>query len=84
MASIQLKLFASLRESIGIEDVKVSIETGDSVDDLLTHLCAEYDSFKQYYEELPVLVAVNQTMVAMTHTLGDGDEVALFPPVTGG
>ena len=84
MASIQLKLFASLRESVEIEDVSVAIKTEDSVDDLLTHLCSEYALFKQYYDELPVLVAVNHTMVDMTHTLHDGDEVALFPPVTGG
>jgi molybdopterin synthase sulfur carrier subunit len=28
--------------------------------------------------------AVNQQMVALDSPLGDGDEVAFFPPVTGG
>ncbi|HAL2258461.1 TPA: molybdopterin synthase sulfur carrier subunit, partial [Escherichia coli] len=28
--------------------------------------------------------AVNQTLVSFDHSLTDGDEVAFFPPVTGG
>ncbi|WP_312241531.1 MoaD/ThiS family protein, partial [Pantoea sp.] len=31
-----------------------------------------------------LLAAVNQTLVPMTHGLRAGDEVAFFPPVTGG
>jgi len=31
-----------------------------------------------------VLVAVNQTLVDFSHQIQDGDEVAFFPPVTGG
>ena len=31
-----------------------------------------------------VLAAVNQTLVELTHPLKAGDEVAFFPPVTGG
>lgn len=84
MASIQLKLFASLRERVGIEEVVITIEAHDTVNELLTRLCAEYQSFSEYYNNLPVLVAVNQTMVDLAYVLRDGDEVAIFPPVTGG
>jgi len=31
-----------------------------------------------------ILVAVNQTVVNRSYTLSDGDEVAFFPPMTGG
>jgi molybdopterin synthase sulfur carrier subunit len=31
-----------------------------------------------------VRVAVNQDYVGPEHTITDGDEVAIFPPVTGG
>jgi molybdopterin synthase sulfur carrier subunit len=31
-----------------------------------------------------LLAAVNQSIVPLEHALSDGDEVAFFPPVTGG
>lgn len=35
-------------------------------------------------EDGKLLAAVNQTLVSFDHPLTDGDEVAFFPPVTGG
>ena len=35
-------------------------------------------------EDGKLLAAVNQTLVSFDHSLTDGDEVAFFPPVTGG
>jgi molybdopterin synthase sulfur carrier subunit len=35
-------------------------------------------------DEAVIRVAVNQTYVKLDHPVADGDEVALFPPVTGG
>ncbi|WP_204330685.1 MoaD/ThiS family protein, partial [Providencia stuartii] len=35
-------------------------------------------------EDGKLLAAVNQSFVATDHPLEDGDEVAFFPPVTGG
>ena len=52
---------------------------------LIAHLCSERGatwSATLYQDNL--LVSVNQAMVKMDHELADGDEVAFFPPVTGG
>ena len=85
MASVQIKLFASLRESVGTEHIEVEFENSQiSVAELLSKFAEMSDSFKAYYEHLPVLTAVNQLMVDSNYLVEANDEVALFPPVTGG
>lgn len=60
-------------------------ESVNTVADLLDHLCNLGDQYGTALKErVFVKVAVNQVHVDHDHPLGDTDEVALFPPVTGG
>ena len=75
---ITIKFFASLRERVGIsETVFESSQTQVSVQDIWNELTTA---------ELPdsVLTAVNMEYVGIDSLVSDGDEVAFFPPVTGG
>lgn len=45
---------------------------------------AQSDRWALALEDGKLLAAVNQTLVSFDHSLTDGDEVAFFPPVTGG
>ena len=47
-------------------------------------LCERGDKWALALESGKLLVAVNQTLVPLETALNDGDEVAFFPPVTGG
>ncbi|WP_242600842.1 MoaD/ThiS family protein, partial [Erwinia billingiae] len=47
-------------------------------------LAAKGDRWSLALESGKVLSAVNQTLVSPQHALKAGDEVAFFPPVTGG
>jgi len=74
--SIQVKFFASLREKMGISETKVdSASTAGEIWDITTE-CAE--------RPLNVLVAINLEYAQYDSQVSDGDEVAFFPPVTGG
>lgn len=74
--SIQVKFFASLRESLGQSETTVEkASTVSEVWDLATH------SAPPPYN---LLVAVNLDYANMQSQVKDGDEVAFFPPVTGG
>jgi len=74
--SIQVKFFASLREEIGISETKVdTATTAGDVWDLTTNNAER---------PLNVLVAVNLEYAQYDSQVNDGDEVAFFPPVTGG
>jgi len=82
---LQLRYFASLRESLGIGDEQ--IELPDGVHDLagLTRwLQSREGIWATALADKRLHVAINQEVVQRDATLKDGDEVAWFPPVTGG
>ena len=82
---IKIVLFANLRESRGISDVEVSIEEVGRISDVIAQLSQIYgESWRETLTGEDILVAVNQNMVYDDHAVADGDEVAFFPPVTGG
>jgi molybdopterin synthase sulfur carrier subunit len=74
--SIQVKFFANLRETIGISETQVtSVSTAGDVWDSATN---------NSERPINVLVAVNLEYAQFDSPINDGDEVAFFPPVTGG
>ncbi len=82
---LQLRYFASLRESLGIGDEQV--ELPDNVHDLpgLTRWLQERDpTWKSALADSRLHVAINQEIVKVDAAIRDGDEIAWFPPVTGG
>ncbi|MCO7255191.1 molybdopterin synthase sulfur carrier subunit [Dickeya oryzae] len=80
---ITVLFFAQVRELTGIDRLSLPAEYQD-VASLRQALCERGDRWALALEDGKLLAAVNQSLVAMTHQLTDGDEVAFFPPVTGG
>jgi len=81
---IQLLYFASVRELLGRDHEPFESAAG-SVADLRRELAARGGSYQEAFEAGRVLrCAVNQDMADEHAALNDGDEVAFFPPVTGG
>jgi molybdopterin synthase sulfur carrier subunit len=76
--SIQVKFFASLRERLGRSDVIVNANVVSTVMDVWRTVVGD--------EQMPanLLIAVNMEYVSSDTSVRDGDEVAFFPPVTGG
>ena len=82
---IQLRYFASLRETLGIGDEQ--IELPENVSDLpaLTQwLQQRGESWHNALNDPRLHIAINQQIVSADSRVTDGDEIAWFPPVTGG
>ena len=76
---------ARLRDVLGCGNEQIELPDASTVSALINSL---RDRGGAWAIELAagraVRVAVNQEMTEVTAALSDGDEVALFPPVTGG
>ncbi len=83
---INIKYFARLSENLGSRGEEIefgkSIETVDSVIQLLIDRGEPWTT--EFSAETKVLVAVNHEMCPSGTPVKEGDEVAFFPPVTGG
>ena len=75
---IQVRFFAGLRERVGISERGISVPENTTVAQLWPLLFEK--------ESLPdnVLVAKNMEYVDSATPVAEGDEIAFFPPVTGG
>ncbi|WP_395344484.1 MoaD/ThiS family protein [Ningiella sp. W23] len=80
---LKVKLFANLREQLNCASMNVEYSGESNVSDLIHGLLNRDASWNRLTEQ-DVLVAVNQTLCSKDAKINDGDEVAFFPPVTGG
>lgn len=82
---IRVLYFARFREKLGCEGESLALPSPATVQGLLDALVARGGAWaEQLGQGRNVLVAVNQDVAARDAALAEGDEVAVFPPVTGG
>ena len=76
--SITVKFFSSLRETLNTSSESINPMDVETVTDAWVKATNG--------AEMPenVLIAINMDYVDPNHSVQDGDEVAFFPPVTGG
>ena len=79
---IQIKLFATLKDKVGSNKITVSVAEPATVATLLEAVAAAYPALA---ESLPIaVVSVNKSFAAEETAVSPNDEIALFPPVSGG
>ncbi|WP_100754062.1 molybdopterin synthase sulfur carrier subunit [Vibrio salilacus] len=80
---IKVLFFAQTRELVGIDELQLDGEFS-SVEQVRAHLAKQQGKWDLALEPGKLLTAVNQSIVPLDHRVESGDEVAFFPPVTGG
>lgn len=82
---IKILYFARIREAVGQSEEVLALADGETwtITRLIVHLHARGETWQRGVSE-PLRYAVNEEFATATTALANGDEVALFPPVTGG
>lgn len=80
---IKVLFFAQTRELVGVESLLLDghFETAEQI---RFDLASRGDKWALALESGKLLVAINQTLSPLSSPVQDGDEIAFFPPVTGG
>jgi molybdopterin converting factor subunit 1 len=79
---VTVRLFARLRDIAGAAELSRDLASGATIGDLWRQLALEFPELAQY--ERSISTAVNADYARMDRVVGDGDEVAFLPPVSGG
>lgn len=79
---IKIKFFATHREAVGHREETLTMSSSATLKELVKTLDQRHPALKQLRRS--TIYCVNQKVVRGDVELGEGDEVALFPPVGGG
>ncbi len=84
---LKVVFFARLREAVNMDEISFDLgnEPIKTVADVIQLLTVRYKDFKDYIQHNNrLMIAVNQEIVDENKEVNSGDELAFFPPVTGG
>jgi sulfur-carrier protein len=82
---VSVLYFAALREALGTAAEELELPAGvATVEALRTHLAGRGGAWRTLAQMRNLRAAVNQHMASPGAALAERDEVAFFPPVTGG
>lgn len=84
---VKVLLFASFKEQLGCSELWVEVVAKEAtVNDLCLELVQKEGAWRLLFEHpgQTLKIAINREMAKLQSQLTQGDEVAFFPPVTGG
>ncbi len=77
---VEVRFFARCREIVGEEQKELEVEEGMRIKDIIDLLIQEHPDLKK----VKSIVSLNHKYASLNERLKDKDEVAVFPPVSGG
>lgn len=80
--NLTVQLFAAAKDAAGSDRVSVFVAKNATVADLRTELVHRYPGLSAFNASL--LIAVNSQYASADQILNPTDEIACFPPVSGG
>jgi molybdopterin converting factor subunit 1 len=79
---VKVRLFARLRDIAGSSELTRDAQPGATIGSIWRDLVADFPELEQYGRSIST--ALNADYARMEQVVGDGDEIAFLPPVSGG
>ncbi len=80
--SLSIKLFASLKQAMDSDEIKINIENEITVSQMKKIIFETFPNLKKL--NIPFFVAINHKYSKDSDVIDPNDEIALFPHVSGG
>ena len=81
---MKIKYFAWIKEITNLEEEVINSNKINSLDELKKYIISKYPDLKKHLNQEILRFAVNQEYIVENIDLNKDDEIAVFPPVSGG
>ena len=81
---VVIKLFAGFREKAKREKLEIDVSGETTLDEIIILLKKELPELKEFFESKTAVIAINHEVAELKSRVKNEDEIAIFPPVSGG
>ncbi len=81
---VSVRLFAGFREKFNSDMVEITINSDTTLEEFIKLMGKDFPEIDEIIKTNRATIAVNHEVVEMDHIINNNDEIALFPPVSGG
>ena len=81
---MKIKYFAWIKDITNLEEEEINLNEAKNLDELKTFIIKKYPDLKKHMIKEILRFAINQEYAVNNTNLNEEDEIAIFPPVSGG
>ena len=81
---MKIKYFAWIKDITNLEEEEINLNEAKNLDELKTYIVKKYPDLKKHMIKEILRFAINQEYAVNNTNLNEEDEIAIFPPVSGG
>ena len=81
---MKIKYFAWIKDITNLEEEEINLNEAKNLDELKTYIIKKYPDLKKHVIKEILRFAINQEYAVNNTNLNEEDEIAIFPPVSGG